>query len=86
MVIAAIFQAVAEVCIGPDFRGKRVAVAENFNVEVVVRRRCQIGEFLIGIRPFRNDPEIELANIKFFCFRKARYTHCDVVAAHISEG
>src|SRR5262245_46710689 len=60
MVIAAIFQTVAEIRIRAYFSGKRFAAAEDFDVELVVGRRRQIGELLVAERPFGHDTEIEL--------------------------
>ena len=53
---------------------------------MIVRRWRQIGKLLVGIVPFRNYAEIELADIEILRFRQARRTHRDVVAAHIGEG
>src|SRR5262245_32579795 len=86
MVVAAIFQAIAKVRIGPHFRWKLVAAAEHLDVEMIVRRRRQISELLVGIRPFRYDAEIELANIEILSLRQTRRTHRHMVAAHIGEG
>src|SRR5215468_10023884 len=86
MVVAAIFQAIAKVRIGPHFRGKPVAASEHLDVEMIVRRRRQISELLVGIRPFRYDAEIELADIEILSLRQTRRTHRHMVAAHIGEG
>src|SRR5262249_16988753 len=57
MVVAAIFQAIAKVRVGPQFRRKLVAAAEHLDEEMIVRRRRQIRELLVGIRPFRHHAE-----------------------------
>jgi hypothetical protein len=86
MMIAAILQTVAEVRVGTHFRGKSVASAEHLDVEMIVRRWRQVGELFVGIIPFSHNTEIELANIEILGLRKARRTHRNVMAAHISEG
>jgi hypothetical protein len=80
MVVAAIFQAIAKLRIGTRLRRKRLAAAQHLDVEMIVRRRCQISELLVGIIPFRYNAEIALADIEIRCFRQARRTNRDMVS------
>ena len=59
MVIAGVLQAVAEVGIGADIPRAWVTAAQDLDVEMVVGRRRDVGELLVGIVPFGDHAEVE---------------------------
>jgi hypothetical protein len=52
---------------------------------MIIRRRCQIREFLVFEIPFRHDAEVKLPDIEIRSFRQARRADRDMVTAHIGE-
>src|SRR3954470_16648373 len=52
MVVAAIVQTIPEVGIRPDFFGCPFTSAQDLDVEIVVVRRGDIGQLLVGVVPF----------------------------------
>src|SRR5262245_40426113 len=86
VVVAAVLQAVAEIRVWSYLDGQRVPSAEYLDVEIVVRRRRQVGKLLVGVVPLRDDAEVELADMELFRFRQARSTHRHMMASHVSEG
>src|ERR1700722_6125716 len=86
MVVATIFQAIAEIGIGADFLRSRFAPTQDFDKEMIVSRRRDVSELLIGIIPFGNYPEIELLDIPALGGFEVPGTHRDVMAAHVCKG
>src|SRR5882672_1086489 len=82
VVIAGQAQAVAQVGIDRLRNRLRIAVAEQLDVEVVVRRWANIGQLQIVVRPFVNDTEVELLDVPALRGFEIRHADGDVVTFH----
>jgi len=72
-------QAVTEVLINGLRNRAGFTIAEELNEERIIGCRRKIGQVLIGIRPFVNDPEIELLDIPALCSGEVRRDHLDIL-------
>ncbi len=86
MVVAGIFEAIAEIGIRADLRRRRIAATQDFHIEMVVSRGCEIGQLFVGVVPFGNDTEVEFLDIPALCGFEVRRADGNVMTAHVGKG